>query len=391
MKKYIWVVLAAIIITGCASPRKLVLTGQYDAAIAVLVKKLSRNATKDENILLLERAYLGGQQQDLERINYLKKENQADNWVEITDHYNSIKRRQALIKPLMPLHLAKANRQSNIQFINIDDQLISSKTKAAEYYYQSGVTSLKQGGRGNARKAFIDFLEAKTYNNSGLKNLDSLLKLAKKNGITHVLFRMKNATQTIIPADFENELLKISLQELNSEWVSYDVRERAEVKYSYVIVANLKEIIVSPQKYMEREYEETKKIQDGFEYELDSKGNVKKDSLGNDIKHPKYKTIKCLVKEVQQTKSGSINAIVDYLNTETNQLLGSYAASGNSLFENFAAKALGDTNALTEETKKKLGNQPLPFPTDLNIINLAGQTLKPQIKNIIWDKKYLIN
>ena len=42
----------------------------------------------------------------------------------------------------------------------------------------------------------------------------------------------------------------------------------------------LTNIEVSPEQIKEREYEDTKEIEDGFEYVLDGNGNVAKDSSG---------------------------------------------------------------------------------------------------------------
>ena len=76
-----------------------------------------------------------------------------------------------------------------------------------------------------------------------------------------------------------------------------------------------------PEEVKENNYSETKEIEDGFDYELDANGNVKKDTAGNDIKIIKYKTIRCNVKELHQFKTARISGTIDYLDNYNNKLL----------------------------------------------------------------------
>jgi hypothetical protein len=201
---------------------------------------------------------------------------------------------------------------------------------------------------------------------------------------------MRNASDAILPKDFESELLKISVQDLNSEWINFHLNQQEGIKYNFHVVANIKNIEIGPEQWKEKDFEETKQVPDGWQYVLDKKGNVKKDSLGNDIKTPKTKTIKCRIKEIQQTKVASIQTVVDYMSLESNQLLGSFPVKADAVFQNYSAKAFGNTEALIEETKRKLGNQPLPFPTNFQLISQAGETMKPLIKQVLAEHQNLV-
>jgi hypothetical protein len=50
-----------------------------------------------------------------------------------------------------------------------------------------------------------------------------------------------------------------------------------------------------------------------------------------------------------------------------------------AVFENRAASFKGDENALTEDTKKKLGNRPTVFPTDAALLLEAARKLRPLV------------
>ena len=74
-------------------------------------------------------------------------------------------------------------------------------------------------------------------------------------------------------------------------------------KYDYFVNVNVRNIAVSPDQTMQRDTVVKKDVEDGFSYQLDKKGNVMKDSLGNDIKTKKYKTLQCALIETIQSKS----------------------------------------------------------------------------------------
>ncbi|HPH19648.1 MAG TPA: hypothetical protein PLE32_12750 [Haliscomenobacter sp.] len=57
----------------------------------------------------------------------------------------------------------------------------------------------------------------------------------------------------------------------------------------------LRDVQVSPGTMRERQYEEQNQIQDGWVYEYDTRGNVKKDTAGNDIKYPNKVTLRAMV------------------------------------------------------------------------------------------------
>lgn len=75
---------------------------------------------------------------------------------------------------------------------------------------------------------------------------------------------------------------------MNRKWYKfYTTEDNANVEFDYQVNINIKEIAITPEKEKEREYTETALVKDGFEYVRDERGNVKKDSLGNDIKKKK--------------------------------------------------------------------------------------------------------
>lgn len=122
-----------------------------------------------------------------------------------------------------------------------------------------------------------------------------------QSGLAYVLVQAKNQTGMPLPPGYEDELKKLNINELNRKWSIYETREAQNGSYDYIVSMNVKRIDASPERLDENRYVDKKTIQDGWEYVLDKNGNVMKDSLGNDIKNPKYRTIFCeVIERIQQ-------------------------------------------------------------------------------------------
>jgi hypothetical protein len=372
---------AIFILTGCISSKKYLDRGQYDMAIQKSVKKLKKKPSNTKEIEVLQRAYQLANNSDKEKINYLKLEGNPDIWEDVYAIYMRMKTRQDLVKTLPQLWLP-GGRPVKFDFVNYDEEIVSAKRKAAEYYYAKGISLLQKNTREAAREAYYSFMNVKKFFKD-YKDTDAKISEAINKGTSYVLFRMENNSGTIIPQAFQDEMFKISLHHLNRQFIQYHTTPLNDIYYDYTILLTIKSIDISPEGVKEVHYTESKEIQDGFQYVLDDKGNVKKDSLGNDIKVPKFKTITCNVIELQQTKAARVFGTVDFINNNTKQLLNTVPLNAESYFQNFAATAQGDLNALSPETAKKLGNRPMPFPSNADMIMRCSETIKNMAKSYI--------
>ena len=388
MKKVAIYLSVIVFLASCASPGKLMRNGNYDAAIYKAVKKLKRHKTSEKQALTLETSYRKANERDKEKIAFLKKEGTPDNWENIFSIYSSMKGRQDVVKPLLPLNVG--TRPAVFEIVNYDEEIIQAKQKAAEYLYVHAVSLLDKKNKIEARKAYGELMQVKNYY-SNYKDVDAQINKALAMGTSYVLFRMQNKTGVPLPPNFEAELTKISLTELNNQWLVYHTAETKGVDYDYTILVNMKNIEVSPEFVKENQFVDSKEVPDGFQYALDKKGNVMKDSTGNDIKIPKKKTISCTVNETYQNKKATIAGSLDYVDNYSKQLLKTDPIAADNFFEYRSATATGDLNALKPESKANLGKRPVPFPPGFDMLLQAGQTLKGMVKNIIWANKGVLN
>lgn len=383
-------VLFAIGLASCVSSKKHLARGNYDKAITKSAKKLHKKPFNEKHILIIEEAYKKANLRDEERINYLKKEGTPDIWDEIFGIYSSMDRRQNIVKALPRLVHKSQKRTIYFDLKNYDEEKIAAKQKAAEYFYMHGKQMLDQGGKYNAREAYGDFMNVKSLYKD-FKDVEQLVSRAKNEGTSYVLFKMDNRSGMIMPAQLEDEILKLSVKDLDRKWTVYHNRATDQINYEYSILVNIKEIYISPESVKESKFQESREIEDGWKYLLDEKGNVKKDTSGKDIKVPKYVLITCDVFETFQQKTSRIRGSIDYMNNRNGQLLKSDPIMADGIFENISCVAVGNINALKPETKKRVGGGPVPFPNNAEMVLRTSDQLKNMVKNIVWANVSLVD
>lgn len=385
LRKITYLAVLAILISSCVSSSKKLAQGNYDEAINKAIKVLMKEPTEAKEIDILKRAYTLANNSDLDVINRLKLSGQPDIWDDVLSRLNNLNYRQERVERLSSEVLMKIG-QTHIDY---NREIASSKLKAADFFYAHGVDLLKTNDRINARNAYNDFIRAKGYY-PNYKDVDQKITEALNLGTNAVLFRFQNQSRVIIPQDFETDMLKISLQSLNKQWLNFYTREDKKMFYDYTIYLNLKAIEVSPEQIRDVIYDDEKSVEDGYQYVLDAKGNVQKDTLGNDIKIKKYKTIRCHVKETQLDKRAMVSGTIDFYDNRNGQLVRTQSITTESIFEHRFAQVTGDLSAMSEKTFKISKIKPVPFPNDLQMIGKTADDLKRIAKDYVSQNYQLL-
>ncbi|MFP8487809.1 hypothetical protein ACKGJO_01825 [Gracilimonas sp. Q87] len=385
MVKRIFVLLfSVLILTGCNSSEKLLQKGEYDRAIEKAVKKLRKDPGNDKELYVLKEAYTKANTFDMDQISFLEKEGRSENYVRIYQLYGKLDRRQDRIKTL-PTRL-----MNEFRIVNYDDQLIATKEQAAETAYQQGLKYLDLGGKENARRAFYEFENVQSlYPN--YKDVNDLQREASYLGTNQVLFVVENNSEIMLPERFESELRKISLGELNDHWIQYSVYENEDVNYDYFVSLNINRITMSPEGLEREKYTETTEIQDGMKYVLDERGNVMKDSLGNDIKVPNMINVSAEIETRRQYKEAMVGGSLDYIDLRTEQLVKSDNIGVTAVFDHISGSYTGDERALSQESKAITERNTVPFPNDEFMLMDAATLLKEKAKDIMYRNRGLLS
>ncbi len=389
MKRIIYLLVIAIFLAGCGSSKKQLQRGNYDAAIDKAVKKLMKNPDSEDDIMVLEKSYQIANEQDLERIKFLKMDGNPNTWEETLNHYLRLKDRQTMVRTVLPLKLG--NRTISYDYVDYDSEIVEAKHKAAEYFFAHGQKLLENNTKDAYRQAYYEFSKVKQYWGD-YENIDQLLAETRYNGMSRVLVTVENKTLLKLSQEFEEDLLAIDHQRLNSEWVEYHTRHLDDnIEYDYLVYINLKNIAVSPEAVEDKDRIVKREVEDGFEYVLDKNGNVMKDSLGNDIKLKKFKTLNCTVIESMQHKAVRIDGDVEIFQLNPENLLKKDPIGAETVFEHLSARAIGDLGALDAKTLELVELEPLPFPNDFDMIFQCSETLKLAIRDILMRNRRYIN
>jgi hypothetical protein len=387
--KIISIVILSVLISACKSPSKLVEEGNYDKAIERSVKKLLKGNAKPEDKIMLDKAYKLANLEDADAIKLLITEGKPENWEQIYFTYLQLDRRQKEVRKVLPFQI----KGKTIDYVQTDysSLIIESKIKAAEYFYAHGKLLMSKGVKEMYRLAYNDFVKAKNYRESAFPDITQLIDEAKYLGTSRVLIEVLTNTDIRLPPDFYDKIMDINISSLNSYWIDYSIgRFDRNTSFDYNIDIILQNVFVSPEKYNSTEILRTKKVNDGFEYVLDSKGNVKKDSLGNDIKVPKYKYLTCKLITREQTKEAMIEAKVQYILVSPRKILKNETVAGSSIFNHHSAKAIGNIDALLPEDLELIKVDALPFPDDISIIYDCLIPLKKSIEDVLRNNNNII-
>lgn len=367
---------------SCTSIEKLVETGQYDKAIYYATNKLSgAKVNKVEYVKGLETAFKKATDKDMAFIDKLKNEGNPESWETILNIYGTISNRQEQIRLLLPL-TDENGKKANFLFVNTNDLEKEAKEQTIQFLYNTAKELLEEAkntkDRIPARKAYDALLRLKNYAGRFL-DVPQLEREARELGTTKILVNIQNYSQAVLPAGLEDEILRLGFRDLDKEWQKFDAYPEKNREYNLGITLILSNVQVSPGAVSEKSYSEKKEIPDGFQYLLDEKGNVKKDTAGNDIKLPKNKIIEAQIVEVFQTKSAGLSGRLEVIDLYTKGVKESRDINAVAVFENRAASFKGDERALTEDTKKRLGNSPAVFPTDAALLLEASRKLRPLV------------
>jgi hypothetical protein len=376
---------------GVKKTQKSINTGNYVNAINNAVQKLSDNKDKKGNqtfVLLLEEAFQKNTHRELERINYLNKDGNPANLESIYKSYKNLDLIQERIKPLLPLYIQEEGRNADFAFRNFSNDIITTKESLSEYLYDNALNLLQNATtKQDYRQAFDDFIYLNEIN-PGYGDSKLKMEEAYNKGQDYVRVDMLNNTDKIIPARLEEELLNFNTFRLEDKWTRYHTNHLSNINYDYDMRIELRDINISPEQVNERQIIKEKQIKDGFEYVLDTNGNVVKDSLGNDVKTDKFKTVKCNFYQFTQFKTAQVTGLVTFSDLQTKQKLNTYPLSSEFVFEHNYANYDGDKRALENDLVSMLNLAAVPFPTNEQMVYDAGEDLKNRIKGILTKQRF---
>lgn len=401
LRSGLFLLLGTLIFSSCTNIQKMVNnraylqtqidSGNYDAAIDYCLKKLrGKNKKKEKFVTALEKAFNRANDRDVRRMDAFKKRGDINSLESIISIAENIAHRQSLLAPLLPV-IDKEGYQAEFRFVKVEGIIEESEDRVVGMIYDEGVDLLAEAEKGNknaARSAHSTFAKLKRY---GAVNRDVEGKMARAHDIgkTHIRFRVDNDAPVVLPRRFMEEVQAFGARDLNSFWNVFYITENTDLPMDYEIVMKVRNVEVSPESVREVEYIDRQEIEDGWEYVLDENGNVLKDTLGNDIKIPRYTFVEAFVFETNQYKEVNVEATLEFIDLRNRNLVSTANFGSAAIFENCAVTFRGDRRALSNRTRRSLGNRPIPFPPTEEMLIDAASKMKPAIKRKISAKRLI--
>lgn len=380
---FLFLVASLLLFSACNSSKKNLQKGNYDEIITKSVKKLIKNPDNTKDAMLLDKAYKLANERDLDAIKFLKLEGQPNTWDKVLYHYELLRNRQQRLKPVLPLQLN--GQLINYSQVDYDAFIIESKRKAAAYFYANGKRLLESTDKLSIRQAYEELIRAKSYAGSSYFDLDNLIRDAEYKGISRVFVSIENSSLFNFPPEFMEEIMSGRTNRLSTKWVHYFFRHSNDkINYDYLALIKIKNVQVSPDdvKSIDRIYK--KNVKDGFEYVLDSSGNVKKDTAGNDIRKIKYKALQCaLVETIQHKEARFIGEVEFFELNPVERLIGQKPFGTETVFHHVSARAIGDIRALDAEAKQLINSKQIPFPSDEELVFNNAMQIREAIHHIL--------
>ena len=388
--KFKFIFTIAVLLLSCSSTQTVsnkIETGNYAEAFDISVAELNKDKNKNSNqkhIPLLKESYRKAADADIEEIKQLEKLKTAESLKRIYGNYLNLDIRQDEVRALLPLSYEGKNVE--FKFSDYTSKIALSKKNYADHLYSSALKDLN-GSQIDARNAY-KHLEDLIYIDPVYKNnLNELLQKAKTKGSSFVLTSLKNNINAI-SNDSLIDLNTINASNFNNPWVIYHNKKDRNIKYDYEVVIALDKLTFEPEKTLQETVPQEAKVQDGWQYQLDGNGNVVKDDKGNDIKVPKYSTVKAEVVLYQQNKSSKIDGNVLIKKNENNTTISESPEFGEAKFQHLYGKYRGDQRAIDQKYYEALKSKAIPYPKDYEFIKYSLLNFKQKINSLLEKQQF---
>ncbi|TXK71163.1 hypothetical protein [Mesonia sp. HuA40] len=389
---YFIYLLASLIIMSCSGLKKTekaLNSGNYEQAIYIATSKLQRNKEKKSNeayIKLLEQAHKKFVQEKEARLKFLEKDRLGNHKEEIYDSYAQLNAIQNKIKALTPLYFQNG-KTAKFYFKDYTNDIIKAKNEYIANLYRQSEELLNERPKESARLAF-EKLQLINQLAPNYKNTIELLNQAHIKGTDFIYLSVENHSDKVIPKALEKDILNFSGYDLDNFWQSYHAYINPEINYDYGIHLDFKTIEVSPEKLNEREEVIQKEITIHKGYQKDRNGNYILDDEGNKIELNQTRNVKAKLLTTNQFKAIYVKGRVDYLDTQTNQVIQSFPLDTEFIFENIFTRFNGDKRALSKEQLALTQNNFVGFPTSEQMLFDAATNIKERLASIIRQNRF---
>ena len=390
MKKLPFLVLITVLLLSCGGTQKatnLISTGSYENAFNISIQKLNKDKNSKSNqkhIPILKEAFMKAKEADFNKIKTLQSNWTIPNFKKIYGTYLNLDIRQDEVKALVPLYVE--GNEVSFDFDDYSEGITAAKNAYSKLLYDQYLADMK-GDKLAARNAYKNLEELIYVNPTYINNLTELSQSAKNKGSSFVLVTLKNNVRSI-SNDSIVDVTKINSGNFDNQWVEYHTKRNARLKYNYQVVINLDKLSFVPEKTQQQTVPQEAKVQDGWQYQLDTNGNVMKDDKGNDLKIAKYKVAKGEVLLFQQNKASKLEGIVVIKNLNTKTTVSTNPMFGEAKFQHTYGTFRGDQRAIEQKYYDTLKAKELAYPEDYEFVKYSILNFKQKVTALLSQQQF---
>ena len=388
--KHFLLLLLSLTLLSCGSTQTAtnqIQSGNYKDAFNTAAAQLNKDKSKKSNqklIPILKESYSKAAKADLNEIKALEKQNTPESLKKIYGNYLNLDIRQDEVRALQPLYYE--GKEITFSFDDYSDKIKNSKSNYSASLYANAMAALK-GNQLEARKAY-KYLEDLNYiDPTYKKNLNDLLQKAKDKGSSFVLVTLKNNVKNI-SNDSIKDLASINSANFTNQWIIFHNIKQRNINYNYQVDISLDKLTFQPEKTLQETVAQEGKIQDGWQYQLDSNGNVMKDDKGNDIKVAKYKVVKAEVTLYQQNKSSKLDGNIIIKDLTHRKTVSTNPTFGEAKFQHLYGKYRGDQRAIEQKYYEALQAKEVPYPQDFEFIKYSVRDFKIKLNGLMSQQQF---
>ena len=378
-----------MLFTSCRSIDKMIESGNYDQALRYGVDKLRGEKNKKTKYVKgLEKAYIKLNKRDLDKIAYLKLENNKNSMDRVVDIYQKMNDRQNYIYPLLPL-ISEDGYPATFKNRDFAYLLNNSMTQASDIHYQYALSYLESAQNNSdkiaARKAHAEFAQATLYFDNYKDSYD-LKRKSYKLGQTNILIEPYVSGSNAAFYHTGEIISQLQISKLNTTWKKYFTEDHGQT-IDFVATIEVSEIIPGKEKERFNSFTNTKEVSAGKKPLKGKNGVVVKDTMGNIIYKEKKIVVSANVEELLREKTAQMSGKVVIVDATNNRHITTIPINVTYIFEDYSCIFRGDKRALTNEYNKRIKKNCAPFPTDYDMTtNLAYEYKEAAQKSIMAER-----
>jgi hypothetical protein len=221
-----------------------------------------------------------------------------------------------------------------------------------------------------------------------IRDVMTLRDEARDLGIVRVLTTFENRAEHSMPGYVADVLYESVRYVQSSFWTQYysELPENVSADIEARLVVQMLDI--GPEAITHEEIPKARKIEDGWQYVLDARGNVTKDSLGNDIKVPKYREVKAVLLRTHQEKAASLRGTLEVIDSRNQYVLETRPMYLEHRFTHQGQSFFGDERALDRAADRVMIG-PAPFPSNESMMLTVAEMMSSAFNKELNKSRHL--